>query len=241
MKPILLVPIAGKGQRFINDGYKLPKQLIQVGHKTMIEWSLSCIDYKKFETIFIVRRDQIIDFEIDKFIIEKFGSDVKLVISEEETDGTVSSCLLAKDHLLNSKPLVITTLDVYFEPHFTINESIFKYDGCIITFDSNNPSYSYSLIEDDFVIKTAEKEVISNDSSLGIYCFSKSSDFVKYAQYMIDNNIRTRNEFYICPLYNLLIKDGLKINTQKVKDVYNMGTPSELGEFLKIKHKINDY
>ena len=74
MKPILLVPIAGKGQRFINDGYKLPKQLIQVGHKTMIEWSLSCIDYKKFETIFIVRRDQIIDFDIDKFIIKKFQS-----------------------------------------------------------------------------------------------------------------------------------------------------------------------
>lgn len=239
MRPILLVPIAGKGQRFIDGGYEIPKQLIKIGDKTMIEWSLSCIDYTKFDVIFIVRRDQVDNFNIDNFLKQKFG-DVRIVISENETDGTVSSCLLAREFLLNDNPLVITTLDVYFEPYFTPNDSNFEYDGCILTFRSDNPAYSYSLVENETVLRTVEKDVISNDASLGIYCFTKSTDFVKYSEIMIVNNIRTRNEFYVCPLYNLLINDGLRITTKEVDNVYNMGTPSELDNFIKTKHILND-
>jgi DNA-directed RNA polymerase II subunit RPB1 len=109
-----------------------------------------------------------------------------------------------------------------------------KFDGCILTFDANNPAYSYSMLNDDgLVTKTVEKEVISNKASVGLYCFSKGSDFVKYGDRMIKNNIRTKNEFYVCPLYNLLIEDGLRINTLEIEEMYHMGTPSELEEFNK--------
>ena len=234
MKPILLVPMAGKGQRFIDGGFTIPKQLIQVGDKKMIEWSFDCIEYTKCEVIFIVRKEQIEEYNIDHFLISKFGSDIKIIISETNTEGTVCSCLLSKEYINNDRPLFITTLDVYFEPHFDPNKVDLTNDGCILTLKSDNPGYSYSLIwEDGFVKKTAEKEVISDLASVGLYCFTRGSDFVSYAEKMIERNVRTRNEFYVCPLYNLLIEDGLKITTQPVESLYHMGTPQELKDFLE--------
>ncbi|NBP01756.1 MAG: hypothetical protein EBU90_16790 [Proteobacteria bacterium] len=233
MKPILLIPMAGIGKRFLDNGWTIPKQLIQVGDKTMIEWSMSCIDHKDCEKIFIVRRDQVDNYQIDSFLQQKFGSDSTIIISETETQGTVSSCLLAKDHINNKAPLAITTLDVFFEPNFSPSNIDTAVDGCILTFDSDNPAYSYSMVDyNGYVTQTAEKEVISNKASVGLYCFSRGEDFVKYGEMMVAQNLRTRNEFYVCPLYNLLIQDGLKITTKQVDSMHLMGTPDELSNFL---------
>ena len=95
---------------------------------------------------------------------------------------------------------------------------------------------SFRMSEKDmhgFVEKTAEKEVISTHGNVGFYCFSKGSNFVKYAEQLVEKNIRSKNEFYVAPLYNLLIKDGLKITTLPIKEQFHMGTPDELDYFLK--------
>jgi dTDP-glucose pyrophosphorylase len=233
MKPILLVPMAGKGQRFIDGGFDLPKQLIKVSHKTMIEWSFDSFDYQDFEIIFIVRKEQIQNNQIDIFLFDKFGPNIKIVVSEYDTEGTICSCLLAKEFINKDVNLAITTLDVFFQPKFYSNSFDTNSDGCILTFESDNPAYSYSKLNSDgTVIKTAEKEVISSKASVGLYTFTSGKTFVKYAEKMVKENIRTKNEFYICPMYNLMIDDGLKITTQDIDRIYMMGTPDELENFL---------
>lgn len=234
MKPTLLIPMAGIGKRFLDKGWNIPKQLIQVGNKTMIQWSMSCIDHGDITKVFIVRRDQVDQHSIDTYLKEQFGEDSIIVISETETEGTVSSCLLAEEHINNESPLAITTLDVFFTPNFNLMHDLkTNIDGTILVFNSDNPAYSYSVLDDSgYVTRTAEKEVISNNASVGLYCFSKGSTFVKYAKHMIKQNLRTRNEFYVCPLYNLLIQDGLKIDTLPVDSMHLMGTPDELNNFL---------
>ena len=235
MKPILLVPMAGKGQRFLDKGYKTPKQFIDVAGKTMIEWSFKSFNWKECQVIFIVRRDQIDDWSVDTKLKKIFGKDITIVIAEHDTDGTVSSCLLAKKYIDKDVPLGITTLDVYFKPHFDMNiikDS--KVDGCLLTIETNNPAYSYcKLDKNGFVEKTAEKEVISTHGNVGFYCFTKGTTFVKYAEQLVNKNIRSKNEFYVAPLYNLLIQDGLKINTIPIKEQFHMGTPDELNYFLE--------
>jgi choline kinase len=232
-KTILLIPMAGIGKRFLDEGWDIPKQLIQVGNKTMIEWSMSCIDHTNVTKIFIVRRNQVDNYSIDIFLKSKFGNDSIIIISETETEGTVSSCLLAKEYIDNDSPLAITTLDVFFTPNFNPYDIDTNVDGTILVFNSDNPAYSYSVLDSDgFITETAEKVVLSNNASVGLYCFSKGSTFIKYAEQMITQNIRTRNEFYVCPLYNLLIQDGLKINTSPVTSMHLMGTPDELNNFL---------
>ncbi len=224
--------MAGKGQRFVDKGFTTPKQLIQVGSKTMLEWSLCCIERKDCDVIFVVRRDMVENYNIDKVIQAKFGP-CNIVIAEKDTAGTVCSCLLAEEFIGIDIPLSISTLDMYFRPNFDPHSVSLEPGGMILTFKASNPGYSYSVVENGVVTRTAEKELISDNASVGLYCFSSGKVFVKYAKKMIERNIRARNEFYVCPMYNLLIEDGLKVTTRDVTEMYHMGTPNELEYFLK--------
>ena len=106
-------------------------------------------------------------------------------------------------------------------------------DGGILTFKSVHPKHSFAKVDGDgYVTEVAEKNPISNDATVGIYHFKKGIDWVKYAEQMIEKNIRTNNEFYVCPVYNEAIKSGLKIKASLVDEMWGMGTPEELNNFL---------
>jgi RpiB/LacA/LacB family sugar-phosphate isomerase len=232
MKPILLVPIAGKGQRFVDDGFHMPKPLIMVDDKHIIDWSFLSINKDEYDMVFVVRKEHVYNFGMDTILRNKFGQDIKIVETDKVTSGTVASCLLAKDLINNEQELIIYTLDVHFQNKFSINDVDKDSDGFILTFKANNPAYSYAELDTNgLVLRTAEKEVISENAAVGIYYFKEGSTFVKYAEEMIDKNLRTNNEFYVCPLYNQMIRDGLKVRTKQVEKMYLMGTPTELNFF----------
>ena len=233
-KTNILIPIAGRGQRFVDQGYVMPKQLIMVDDKQMIDWSLDSIKKKdECNLIFAIRRDHISNFSLDKILKTRYGDDIKIIVIDKITRGSVETCLQAEEYIDNDDPLVVYTLDVFFEPFFDPTDIDTSINGSILTFKSNNPAYSYaSLDKNKNVIKTAEKEVISENAAVGVYTFTKGSEFVRYAKQMIDLNLTTNNEFYICPLYNLMIQDGCTIKTADVKKMHLMGTPEELNFFV---------
>ena len=229
MKPNILVPMAGLGSRFIKEGFKVPKQLINIKDKHLIDISLDCLNYEDCNLIFVVRDETVYNFHIDELLKKKFGDDIKIVVLDKLTDGSVCSCLYAEEYIDNDAPLVIHTLDIEFRPVFdphTMND--LDADGLLLTFKSNSANYSYADVDDDgYVKRTAEKKAISSNACVGIYGFKKGSDFCKYAREMIIKDIRTKNEFYIAPLYNLLVDDDKKIVTSDVDKMHVFGTPDE--------------
>ena len=230
----LLVPMAGLGSRFKKEGYEVPKQFIYVKDKQLIDLSIECIDTSECNLIFVVRDEQIFNYSADKILKNKFGDEIKIVVTDGLTKGSVCSCLLAKEYINNDLPLIIHTLDIQFFPQLNPDDLIKKgVDGSLLTFKSNSSNYSYVKLDDRGSVKeTAEKKVISDKACVGIYYFSKGSTFCKYAENMIDKNITTKGEFYISPLYNLLIKDNLKITNTDVEKIHIFGTPKEF-EFYK--------
>lgn len=240
-KATLLVPIAGRGQRFIDDGYHMPKPLIMVDGQHIIDWAFKSVDTSEYDIVFVVRDEHIRDFGIDSVLRGKFGSDIKIVSTDKITGGSVESCLLAENYINHDMPLVIYTLDVYFEPVFKMN-MVGDSDGFILTFKANNNAYSYVQLDDNgYATRTAEKEIISENAAAGIYYFKHGSDFVLYAHNMIHRKLKTNNEFYVCPLYNLMISDNKKIKTLQVDKMYLMGTPAELKFFkTKVNKKFGD-
>ena len=233
MKYNLLLPIAGKAQRFLDEGYTMPKPLIMSKDKHIIDWSMDSFDTNDCNVIFAVRLEHINNFSIDDILRRKFGKDIKIVVVDRVTDGSVSTCLLAKDLIDNELPLIIYTPDVYFEDTFNPTEIDAALDGFLLTFKANSPAHSYVELDDSgLATRTAEKEVISENAAVGVYYYRTGSMFVKYAEEMIEKNIRTKNEFYICPMYNLLIRDGLKVGISQVKKMHVLGTPAELEFFV---------
>ena len=108
-------------------------------------------------------------------------------------------------------------------------------DGCIPFFLSDSPKHSYSRVNysTGLITQVAEKQVISNFSTVGIYYWASGAQYVSCAEEMINKNVRFNNEFYICPVYNVLINSrGGKVKPYPVFEMRGMGTPEELDKFL---------
>ena len=113
-------------------------------------------------------------------------------------------------------------------------------DGLIMTMHANDTKWSFvELDESNLVKKVVEKEVISNEATVGIYNFNRGIDFVNAAEKMILDDIRSNNEFYVAPTYNNLIKDLLKIGIFNVgtegNGMHGLGTQKDLDLFLQNK------
>ena len=103
-----------------------------------------------------------------------------------------------------------------------------------------HPKWSYAKTDKyGNVTEVAEKKVISNHATVGIYFWKKGSDYVKYAEKMIKKNIRVKNEFYVCPVFNEAIKDNKKIIIENIEEMWGLGTPEDLEVFLKEKQLRN--
>ena len=114
----LLLPIAGRAQRFLNEGYTMPKPLIMAKDKHVIDWAMESFDTTDCNIIFALRLDHIHNFAIDDILRQKFGDDIKIVVIDRITRGSVETCLLAKEHINDDLPLFIYTPDVYYQPTF---------------------------------------------------------------------------------------------------------------------------
>ena len=130
--------------------------------------------------------------------------------------------------------MIIYTPDVYFENKFSPSSIPRGLDGFLLTFKANSTAHSYvELDSDGLATRTAEKEVISQNAAVGVYYYKTGKMFVEYAEEMISKNIRTKGEFYICPMYNLMIRDGARVGINQVEKMHVLGTPAELEFFVE--------
>ena len=227
----ILIPMAGLGTRFLNAGYKNPKPLIKFLNKTMIEHVIDSINIEG-KYIFIVQEEHIKKYQID-LLLKKIIKDCTVLSINKQTSGAAETTLFAKKNINNKEQLIIANSDqiVKWDSKAFISK-LNKGDGCIAVFKDTDPKWSFADINNDLVIRVAEKKQISNNATVGIYGWNFGSDYVKYAEQMIKKNIRTNNEFYVCPVYNEAILDGKKIVPFSVEQMYGVGTPEDLERFL---------
>jgi len=111
-----------------------------------------------------------------------------------------------------------------------------KLDGAILTFPATHPKWSFVKTgDDDCVSEVAEKKPISNEATVGIYYYREGKTFVNAAKEMVRKDIRTNKEFYVCPVYNEMILEGMRIKPYKIDaaQMHGLGTPEDLNIFLK--------
>ena len=238
----VVVPMGGRGKRFSTQGYQLPKPLIDVKGHPMIKW---VIDSLKVDAnfIFIVNQEHIDQYRID-YLLRSFVPDCQIVIDNPVLQGPATSVLVAKDLINNNKHLFIANCDQYLEydsSHFFYQNIVKQHDASIITFKEQEGSNKWSFVRLDkhgLVDQIKEKQVISNLASTGHYYFDKGSDFVKYAEQMIADNVRVNNEFYVSGVYDFMLKDNKKVSNYTVDSFAGLGTPTDLVAFLKQDHKL---
>ena len=234
-KPNVLIPMAGEGSRFRLVGYDMPKPLIKVNDKSMIELVIDNIGIDA-HYIFVARKEDEEKHNISGHL-SLMCKDFTLILQEGRLDGAAKSALLAIDYIDNDSPLIIANSDQYvvWNSKKTIKEFIRSgIDGGILTFDATDSKWSFvKQNKFGFVGAVAEKNAISNEATCGIYYWKTGKDFVKYTNKMILSENKTNNEFYICPVYNEAIQDEKIIKSERVYEMWGLGTPEDLSIFLE--------
>ena len=231
----VLIPMAGAGSRFEKAGYTFPKPLIEVNGKPMIQIVVENLNLEA-NFIFVVQKTHREKYNLDSFL-KLLQPNCKIVETDGLTEGAACTALLAKDHINNNAPLFFANSDQFVE--WDSNEFFYKMnetesDGGIVSFKATHPKWSFAKVnKDGNVTKVAEKNPISDNATVGFYFWKKGADFVKYAEQMIEKDIRVNNEFYVCPVFNQAIEDNLNIRLFEISKMWGLGTPEDLDYFIK--------
>jgi hypothetical protein len=233
----VLIPMAGAGSRFEKAGYTFPKPLIEVKGKPMIQVVVDNLNIDA-NYIYVVQKSHREKYNLDT-LLNLITPGCKIVEVDGITEGAACTALLAKEFINNDNPLFFANSDQFVE--WNSNDFMYKMqetgvDGGIVTFESTHPKWSFAKVDNSgFVTEVAEKNPISNIATVGYYYWKKGSDFVKYAEQMINNNIRVNNEFYVCPVFNQAVEDCKKIITFNIDGMWGLGTPEDLDYYLRNK------
>lgn len=231
----VLIPMAGAGSRFQQAGYTFPKPLIEVDGKPMIQLVCENLGLEA-NYIFIVQKAHREQYNLDT-MLNLIKPGCKIVEVDGITEGAACSTLLAKDFINTDDPLIFANSDQFVEwdpVEFMYDMQERACDGGMLVFNATHPKWSFAKVDDNgFVMEVAEKNPISDIATVGFYYWKHGSDYVKYAEEMIEKNIRFNNEFYVCPVFNQAIADGKKIRTFYCEKMWGLGTPEDLVHFLK--------
>ncbi|WP_318498351.1 glycosyltransferase family 2 protein [Photobacterium leiognathi] len=237
----IVVPMAGRGSRFLDAGYILPKPLIDVNGKHMIEVVINNLKPDcEHRFIFVCQNEH-----IDKYhLSDVFNSSCKnyeIIGIDGITEGAAITVLAAREFIDNDQPLMIANSDQWVD--IDINDYLLDMknrdlDGSMLTMKANDPKWSYAKVNSHgLVSEVVEKVVVSDEATVGIYNFKKGSDFCKFADYMVGSDIRSNGEFYVAPVYTFMASKELKVGVYNIGEeangMYGLGIPSDLEIFLQ--------
>lgn len=240
----LIMPMGGGGTRFGNKGFNLPKPLIELNGKPFFFWAVqSVIKFMDVKDItFVVLQEHIDNFQIDTKILS-FYPEAKIHIIPHVLNGAVLTSCEGVKEIEDDLPILFNDCDHAFTCKdfydFCREGKFGTPDGALITFNSDNPAYSYAELGDNGnVIKTYEKQVVSNEAICGAYYFKNKNIFLYGVNDYLDNC--QYKEFFMSGVFNSLAKDN-NIKTFHLDEHISFGTPDEYDEVVKLKDKMEKF
>lgn len=238
----IVVPMAGRGSRFAKEGYELPKPLIDVNGKRMIEVVINNLKPRcKHRFIFVCQNEHIEKYNLHQ-VFESICEDFEVVGIDGITEGAAITVLKAREYFDNANPMMIANSDQWVD--VDINEYLTdmderNLDGSMLTMKAKDSKWSYAKVDHDkMVTEVVEKVVVSDEATVGIYNFRNGSEFCKYADFMVDKNIRSGGEFYVAPVYTFMAGANKKIGIYNIGEealgMYGLGIPTDLKLFLSL-------
>lgn len=231
--------MSGIGKRFIDAGYTKPKPLIEVDGKPIIEHVVNLFPGIT-DITFICNKTHIEKTDMKNVLLSLFPSCKILEVPDDMKKGPVFAVYKIFDYIDNNKEIILSYCDygtVWNFDKFLSEKS--KYDGLIPCYVGFHPhmlgsdNYAFCKMDGEYVSEIKEKQPFTNDkmkefASNGTYYFKSGKLVKKYFQELIDLNLSINGEYYISLVYNLLIRDGLKVGVFQIEKMLQWGTPYDL-------------
>lgn len=238
----ILMPMAGEGSRFKKEGWTTPKPLIMLNGKPLFLHAISSVYLEGVEMkySFILRAEHIREYGLD-LAIKKLLPEANIFSVERTTRGAVETCLMAESAVDPDDAVIVMDCDLEFIS-FDFNQKLVTClalspdkaeGGALVSFTSDSPKYSYAEVDaEGKVIRTAEKEVISNHALCGAYFFATGRRFIEAAHELMNEPDFKKPEYYVSLLYNYLLRDGETVLLSEMDEYYSYGTPEELKRYM---------
>jgi NDP-sugar pyrophosphorylase family protein len=238
----IVVPMAGRGRRFLDQGYETPKPLIEVAGRPMLLWALEgLMDMDFSQLILVVLAEHEAQFGVSEMVARHFSkrlglaeNALQVITIPDVTEGQLCTVLAAKSLIDNSEDVLVAASDTFIKSNLAKDILAKPADcaGIISVVDLPGEQWSFACTDETGrVVEVAEKRRISNHASNGLYYFSKGSDLVLWGEEMMRRDERTRGEFYVIPVYQKLIESGRFIRISHASEVWDLGTPEAKSQF----------
>lgn len=240
----IVIPMAGAGNRFVEADYKEPKPLIKIRGKRVIEYVCDMYDKDNDEFIFICNIDHYRSTDMEKILKDYVKKCTIIPISPHKLGPVFTIIISGSVHIKKDSPVIISYCDTPFTWDYDFfKEYVKDKDGCLVSCKGFHPHslsstlWAHSKLDgDNRILEIKEKSCYTKDhlkehASSGVYYFGKGEYVTKYFRQLIDEDRNFNGEYYITLVYNLLIRDGLKVYSYLNDFVLSFGTPSEVKNF----------
>lgn len=231
----IVIPMAGRGSRFADQGFQTPKPLIQIEGRPMVAWALdSLTDVTASQVIFIALREHEEDYHATSLLSNLVDVPTEVILLDEVTEGQLCTVLAARDLIDTGEDVLISSSDTYVVSGLGKDIALRAPDchGIISVADLPGDRWSFARTnESGRVIEVAEKVRISDHASTGLYYFSHGRELVAVADEMIRDQVKTRGEYYVIPVYQRYIERGWRVDISIAQEMWDMGTPKALKSF----------
>lgn len=238
----VMVPMAGQGARFAQQGYALPKPLIAVSGEPMVVQATRDLP-RPARHVFVQRRDLPGHDDIAATLRNRFP-DCGLIELEQVTDGQARTCLLGVDGLDPAQPLTIGACDngALFDAQ-AFSALLDAPDVDVIVWvargypGSVRRPHHYGWVDETAgrVNGISVKQPLADPGRdpivLGTFTFRRAGDFVRAANAMIDRGGLVNGEFYVDSCINDAVAMGLECRVFEVEHYLCWGTPEDLRTF----------
>lgn len=230
----IVIPCAGEGRRFQEQGYDTIKQLLPLNGRPVLHYLVESLRVPDARFTFIFQEKH----------LQQYGADIESSLQAERisyqlrtvpalTDGAVSTVLHACADLHLDDELLIANSDQWVR--WNIQSFLSSARGCQATgamplfIDMEwNAKWSFvSLTEDSYITEVRAKDPFTSFAVVGIYYFKTGHDYVTYANQMVSANKRVNNEFYVCPVFNEVVAAGHRVFGDFVELMVGLGTPED--------------
>lgn len=236
----IVIPMAGRGMRFLQTGYKVPKPLLPIHGQPMFSVVMANLLTDDIGRVVVIAQKQFGLRPIFEKLQRRVPQSLELIEIDYVTGGPADTVELAIRSLEADLPVVTANSDQF------VNHSLSSFynqvrrsnnAGFILTMKDDDPKWSYALTDLFGRVKVVrEKEVISRDATVGIYGFRSAALMWEAFDSMRAAKESVNGEYYVGPAYNQLIKRGRPVvafDIGEIKTVmHGMGTPEDYEAFL---------
>lgn len=228
---------AGEGSRFRPIFRDVPKPLITIYGKSMLEWALESIDFFEDDTIIIITlANHRVKEKLYPGIKNRYPFiNIKWHEIDKITRGQLETAIIPKESFNLDASIAIYNCDNYFQSR-TLQSKISdaSIEGIIPCFEADGTAWSFCAIDkDDNVCDIREKERISNWATIGYYFFRDTRKFIQRAEEALSEN--SNSEYYVAPLYQEYIKAGERVVIDRLPLAKPMGTPEQVESYWDIR------